>query len=389
MKTVIISESASFPWGMASSSRVKLIAKGLKYIGHSALYIGLRGAHAEYSKNKRRSGVYEGIPYKYPGPFAVRPSNWLLRRVDDFIGTIKSILSIIYLKRRNDIELLVIYTNNYNTVKRWTRVAKMLKVKTALDVCEWPVYIKNSKNANNYCYKSMLYVDSLFVISKYIDNEIKKIYGIDNIIRIPILIDIDQYNSNGSKNKQRKKYFVYSGSSSYPNIAINVLETTKKLKSEGINYKVIFTGMMTKEYKKQIDAYINDNSLSDLVEYTGYLEEDKMVELMEKAMLLLAPVPSDKQTMARFPTKLGYYLASGTPVLTCPVGDIGTYLTDEYNAYLVDQFDSSVIKEKIKKILTKNLTDHNKIGMNGRDTSFKNFDYKKVFNDINSKLNNI
>ena len=42
---------------------------------------------------------------------------------------------------------------------------------------------------------------------------------------------------------------------------------------------------------------------------------------------------------ARFSTKLGYYLASGTPIVTNSVGDVGLYLQDGINAFVAKKFN--------------------------------------------------
>ena len=67
---------------------------------------------------------------------------------------------------------------------------------------------------------------------------------------------------------------------------------------------------------------------------TGFVDDDQLDALYQFAAGLLLPLFDDDRSRTRMPTKLGGYLASGTPVITCSVGDLTHFLTHKRNAYI-------------------------------------------------------
>ena len=387
---VIISESASFPWGMAASSRVKLIAKGLIHKDYNVQYIGLRGAESEYSTNKKRKGEVEGVKYKYPGIFTTRSKIWVFRRIDDILGKWLSVLYIIKLKLHHKIDLIILYTRKYKVVKYWSIIAKTINIKIILEICEWPITRNYSTNAKLFCNKAPAIVDGVLPISIFIENEINKISIRESrqipSYKIPILIDPGKFQKKCDLNTTlTSSYILYSGSLNYPIITNLILDIMVLLKKEGYRNKLVFTGGGNEEkYKKHLlDAKMK--KIDDLIEFTGYLEEDVFIEKLLKASLLLAPIPNDLQTEARFPTKLGFYLTSGNPVITNPFGEVKYYLEDNKNVLFISEFNAEQFKEKIIYALN-HREKCQRIGKNGKDLALKEFDYKHAFNCLNDFL---
>jgi len=385
---VIISESSSFPWGMASTSRVKLIARGLIHIGYSVQYIGLRGADVEHSSDKKRKGQVEGINYFYPGIFSVRSKYWICRRLDDIFGKLFSIIFLTNLKLHNKIDLIILYTRNYFVVKYWSTIAKILNIKILLEICEWPIIITNTTNTSLFCSKAPLIVHGVLPISNFIEDQIEKIsikHGIKiPSYKIPILIDSGKFpESRINKSSADQLYMLYSGSASYLSISGLIFDVMVMLKNDGYRYKLVFTGGGNRDKYKKILDQVKVRKIDDLVEFTGYLEEDVLIKKMLNASVLLAPIPNDLQTESRFPTKLGYYLACGKPVITNAFGEAKNYLSDNENVLFVEDFNPNLLKEKIIYAFN-NEEKCQLIGENARRLAFREFDYKVTFNGFKS-----
>ena len=67
---------------------------------------------------------------------------------------------------------------------------------------------------------------------------------------------------------------------------------------------------------------------------TGWISEAARNTRYCQASGLLLPLWDDDRSRTRMPTKLGGKFASGVPVITCPVGDLGRLLTDGETAFL-------------------------------------------------------
>jgi len=55
----------------------------------------------------------------------------------------------------------------------------------------------------------------------------------------------------------------------------------------------------------------------------------------------------DERSIARFPTKIGEYLAAARPVVTSSIGEVARYLEDATTAYLAAPGDAPAFGRKI------------------------------------------
>jgi glycosyltransferase involved in cell wall biosynthesis len=393
---LIISESANFPWGMASANRVRNLAKGLLAKHFVVEYWGVRGAKVEPSKDKNNKGVYDGIKYFYPGGSPVRSSNWLNRRLDDLLSNCLSVIHTLIYKITGRLDLVIIYSRSHLMVSFWCSFMHLLHIPVVLEVCEWPLAKARTKievrDAEKYCFNAVLKVDAVLPISTYIDNEIRMIAESKNknipSFLIPILIDIDP-DKLPPKQKPGEQYLLYSGFIGYMEIARLVVDTVHELKNRGFNLHLKFTGGGEGESLfDELKQYASENGVLHQIEFTGFVEENLLHELMRGALTLLAPLPQDLQTEARFSTKIGYYLASGRPVVTNAVGDVSLYLQDGVNAFLAKKFDSYEIATKIEQIIN-NPTHAEEVGRNGQKLAMEKFHYVAACRGLNDFLQQI
>ena len=130
-----------------------------------------------------------------------------------------------------------------------------------------------------------------------------------------------------------------------------MVDTLHELKCCGVDLHVKFTGRGEKKsFDKKMKYAVLKGVLHNL-EFTGFVEECELHRLMRGALALLAPLPETLKSESRFSTKLGYYLASGSPVVTNAVGDVGLYLQDGVNAFVAPKCNSHQIATQIELII--------------------------------------
>lgn len=389
MYIIIISDTASFPWGMASTTRVRNIAKGLMAEGAKVKYFGLRAADVESSSEKKREGEVDGICYSYPGGFAVRSGNWFYRRLDDFLGKWLSVRKILLLKLTGKLDAVVIYSRNSKIVLFWIRFFHLIKVPVILEICEWPLANVGSnrvclKNAERFCRDAVLATDAALPISRYIHEQVQNVAQMAGrtipLFTIPIMIDIDPTDINDSA-LTGEQYLLYSGSIAYMDIAQFVVDVSRELKNRGISIAIRFTGGGNSEAFENLKAYARKHEVLETLEFTGFLQEKHLWSMMRGAVALLAPLPDNCQSKARFPTKLGYYLASGRPVVTTSVGSVQEYLIDCTNAYIAEDYTPKSVADAIEKVLM-NRDRANEIGKCGKKLAYEIFHYKNACKGI-------
>lgn len=397
---IILSESASFPWGMAATSRVRNLAKAALIDGWSVEYVGLRGADTSKRKGKeyKPCGCESGIFYRYPGGFTVRPKNWLIRRVDDTLGCLFTIIYFLIKRALHNADVVIFYSRNENITGFWIPILHFLKIPVILEMCEWPLAIakvndKYRKKAKHFCLKIVPKADGFLPISTYINKEIARVvsYKQRDILsfQIPILIDFDKRMIENEK-ISNCRYILYCGSISYVDIAMVVVDIVHELKIRGNDLWVKITGEVNAASKAKFKSYAEQKGVFNRFKFTGFLEEKELFDLMRQATCLLAPLPYSLQSKSRFPTKIGYYLASSTPLVTNLVGDIKLYLQDQVNAFVTSKCDSVQFAGKIEMIINDPEL-AKKIAAAGREMAFDKFHYTKAcegFGDFVQKVVN-
>jgi len=380
---IILSESASFPWGMAASNRVRNLGKGLLLQDWIVKYIGLRGADVQKMDIKYKShGELEGISYCYPGRITLRPYTWWMRRIDDILGWLSTLLMLFWEKYNHRLDDVLFYTRNENIASFWLSLLHMLNIPVVLEMCEWPLAIaeakgKNFKVASRFCHVIVPAVDAVLPISSYICREVDRLAHIKNrsvpTFKIPILIDVALDNIQTVTTNDRQ-YMLYCGSYSYMDIARLVVDIVYHLTTLGCYIPVIYTGKEDAAGFAELKKYANQMGVLPLFEFTGFIAEDELNRLMGGAACLLAPMPINEQSESRFPTKIGYYLASGAPVVTNGIGEVNLYLKDNINAFVTEQCEPTQFANKILEILNDPIASK-KIGLAGRELALKTFHF--------------
>ncbi len=385
-EVIIISESASFPWGMAAANRVRNLARALLLDGCSVEYLGMRGAEVSgKSELFTAPGIEVGILYSYPGRFTVRPGNWWLRRVDDVCGWVAIIWTLISRKFSGNVDVVILYSRNEKVAGFLIPFIHALKIPVILEMCEWPLALaevngRSRKKADKYCQKIVPTADAILPISSYIEGEIKELAKAKGkkipSFKIPILIDIEGDDIQ-IESTDKGYYMLYCGSFNYMDIAKIVVDIVHFLQVQNIRIPVIFTGKENPRRLAELQRYAEQQGVLELFTFTGFIEESELHHLMQEAVCLLAPLPENLQSESRFSTKIGYYLASGTPVVTNRIGDVRYYLQDGENAYVVTHCDPRQYAKKIAQVLADSEASL-EIGRAGRALAFNNFHYSKA-----------
>ena len=95
MKIVLLLNQP-YPNGYALTKRFHLYAKGFIKNGHSAkIIIPIPREKIGQSNNKLSKGTHEGVPFEYSWRNCERSNNFIIRRVHDFYGALKTGILII------------------------------------------------------------------------------------------------------------------------------------------------------------------------------------------------------------------------------------------------------------------------------------------------------
>lgn len=384
---VIIGDTFGFPNGMAATSRVKLIAKALITRGFEVLVLNTRVTERPSRvKNKVIKGYSEGINFEYTTGTTIRHNKFLIRRLIELRGTIRAFIILIGLRKKYKSVVLFLYSPLPNIISTgifFSLIGKLLGYPIVSIIQEWPFLDAGYKS-----YIRKLFIPLFFFlnrgiisittkitelcmrISKYVNKKI-------NIIQVPILVDYKEIaNVIESKNVEKENAVLFAGAASYHNVIMFLLKSMELVWKNLPNIKIYFTGFFKEEIQDPlIIQEIEQSPYKNNIIFLGYLPRDELITKLKAVQALLIPLFNDSQSIARFPTKIGEYLSSGTPIITMGIGDLPRYVQDGINGFVSDEISVEKYYQKILEVLLDPIKSEI-VGINGKETAFQNFHYE-------------
>lgn len=154
--------------------------------------------------------------------------------------------------------------------------------------------------------------------------------------------------------------------------------------------RYILTGNIEESsHPDQIRDIIKKYDMEESVDFVGYLSQKNIKEYLSKASLVISNRPKSMQDFYGFSTKVGEYLASGTPLITTNWGEVVNWLQDGKNAYIIEPENLIALSDTIVKVF-ENQKDALRVGQNRQELCQRCFDYKiwsKSISDFMKQFN--
>lgn len=125
-----------------------------------------------------------------------------------------------------------------------------------------------------------------------------------------------------------------------------MLEAFTKLRHEGRRFRLHLIGDGPDLAGAR--AFADQHGIADMVEFTGYLPEERLGARLCMADAFLAPLYPTIQDMARCPSKTYLYLPFRKPVITCRIGESAELFSDDRLFFRPG--DSADLAEKIRAL---------------------------------------
>lgn len=362
-----------YPNGYALTKRMHLYAKGFIEHGNcSKIIIPLPNRDNKNLKNLEVSGIFEKVPFEYTAPNTIRNEKFIVRRVHNFIGTIK--VGQILIKEKPDIVVTAsfsIFFYVYLKLVSLIHSFKLIREKNEVD------YLKEEDiNLTKRLLLKFIYslFDGIIVITKQL---LYNILNDLNIVKKNLIVPVLISNRNQNKVQSIKKTIVYTGTYlERKDGIITILNAFAILKTKHPEYKLTLTGspQRSSDYHK-IMKIIETKDLQKHIDFTGYLSEEELQKTLLSATMLILAKPENRQNRYNFPTKIGEYLLSGRPVIATKVGVVADLLEDHKNIIFTENTITDILN-KIEFVIN-NPEFSNQIGENGRRFAIENLDYLK------------
>ena len=389
---LIVLGSLSYPKGSAPTNRIHLYCKALRAAGGSPLVISL-DAPFEDEQQFRFVGRYEGVPFCYSRKTYLRKGCFFRRNVDRLHGLISALFLI--RKRKNRNSNVVVLFFSALPVDEWiiSLSLRLLKVKIIKECNEAPDFIIREKRLtgmHNFLLKNVKLrrYDGLIVISNFLWEYFSKLYPVQRMFQIPILVDLDRFKDLHNKAQNRNKVITYIGFIGGNKDGLDDLIESMAVVSRSVsNLTLNLVGNGFKGDLESLIEKVNGLNLSEIIHILGNKNSSEIPIILANSDFLILTRPDNNQAKAGFPTKLGEYLASKKPVLITKTGEVTNYLEDNRSAYLMEPGDINGIAEKI--LFAINDKQAEKIGLEGFRVAEKFFDYKLYSHELLNVLNKV
>jgi glycosyltransferase involved in cell wall biosynthesis len=366
---------------MASTQRVKLMARGLTECGADVTVLCTQVTERLPSiENTDVQGTFGQVRYEYTTGTTIRSESFLVRRWVELKGISVAIRRLVELKRQRRLDCVYYYGNMLvSTFGRWVfyLTAQILNLPLITEVCERPWTLIRENSYGSFRISPLWGVSGAVVISAFLEQwarqEAEQLNKEIAILKVPILVDV--YEQKPSEYSSGSPKVLFAGSPGYDQTLTFILEAMKHVWKSHPECQLVITGCRSSDPAGEwLANSIRVHNLEGLVELAGYLTRQELLERYSQASALLIPLFNDLRSKARFPTKIGEYLASCRPVVTNDVGEVSRYLVDNINAYICVPGEANLYGQKIVEAID-NPRVAARIGLEGRRTAEQYFHY--------------
>ncbi|MBN8547153.1 MAG: glycosyltransferase [Ignavibacteria bacterium] len=391
-RTIILVTTQPFPFGMASTNRLRSLAVGLNKNGLKVRVLCLKPTSIEENLiflGDKNCGRYEGVDFEYTSITIRDSKSKPLKAIYIISGVLCSIIRILRLGRVEKINQIWVSFSTVAYILTYFVVAKLVKSQFTLFRSEYPKLERNKLTMFLFdkLYSQLLFkcFDNFVIMTtklkEYFDD--KKKSDAKSILA-PMTLDFSKYEFQRREIRSNREYIAYCGTMNFNKDGVdNLLRAFKLISVQYPNLFLYLIGDL--EGSRETLDLIDELEISDKVIGTGYVTGDTYLNYLSEARVLCLARPKTPQNENGFPSKLIDYLATGKPVVTTDTGEVSKYFKDDESIFFATAGDYMDFAKKLLSVLEN--YDHSlSVGVKGRQVAMKNFDYISVTKRIISNL---
>lgn len=379
-----------FPFGSASASRVRTLAKGLLENGADVRVItksriSFRPEDLDYTG----STTWKGIHYECVNQYEQPGRRWSFReRLSNHVGAIarswKRTKDII---EKGDCNVILIYGPNASGNLPLVRTARRYGVSVFHDIVEWhprtafraglldPMFYDDWMGRR----LTPLGCNGIIAISSFIAEKYRKLNML--CLVVPSVYDFStSAHSIALRREEINGQFValYAGTCKRGDGFERLRDAIRYVASQGcpIRLHIVGTDGLSGPAAKQRQICEQDDMLRSRVRFLGRVSDEQYPKVLTHASCLVLPRPDSQIVRAAFPTRLPEFLSSGRPVLTSDVPDVPHYLDAGVHAEIVRGDSPKALAQGLLK-LWKDPSRAENIGRAGQRRCREVFDYRQ------------
>jgi glycosyltransferase involved in cell wall biosynthesis len=349
---IVLVTHEPFPLGMAATNRIISYLKPLSSLDILIkVMITKPTEKITFLVNKEAKGIFQGIHFEYVNGTTIWPGKH--SKLRKLYLVFSAYLFLIGNLHRDKPKIIITYTSDFFTRIILLLFRPVFQFRLIFEETEYPKILKNSKNRFIQSIHLSLYrrANGMMVMTPELEKYYKGL-GAKNILSMPMTVDNSRFNSLNTDHR-KEGYFVYVGGSGgfLRDGVLDIIKAFALFSKINHHFRLLIVGPVDESngITKDIYQFVQEQSLTKKVVFTGAKPTNEIPEILFSATGIVMAPPKNF-TSGGFPTKLGEFLASGTPTICTSVSDISTYL-DENNSFLVEAGDINGISKAMDTIV--------------------------------------
>ncbi|SHJ60729.1 glycosyltransferase [Pseudozobellia thermophila] len=391
--SIVFLGDTGFPNGWAAVQRVTLLGRSLINVGCEVRVVCRLGVWKKDLKTDYgKEGVHEGIPYKYTVDSPFRPDNSFVRKYQKAKGLVGEFFYLVELKRKGKLDAVILSTLNFNDSLRYKIYSIIMGFPIVFNFVEMSSALKRrsslSMRISDWLMENWLIkrFDGVMPISDKLYDFYSDLAPTKPILKVPVICDYNKF--SGIDKSGSEPYFLYCASIQFKEVAEFVLNAYQSSKSlEKVKLYLLISGKQIEEISAFQKDIIKRFPLGNVKLFSN-IPYQELVQLFIDAQGLLIPLRPNEEDAARFPHKIGEYLATGNPVVTTSVGEINTYFKDGVNALVSKNYDVKEFASRMDYILD-NPKEAKIIGKRGKELGLKTFHFDNYGESIKNFIRDL
>ena len=358
----------SFPFGQAASKRVLGNVMLLKSLGYNVI-VG-HGGKVEEDKFESND-----IQIKYYGLNELYVDSKGIARLFNFI--FKSGNNTIDWLKKLDTkpDYVIVYGGYYSYAKKIVEYCKNNNIRVIFDLVEWYEPSQMMGGRYGFFYNSFLlafkYVypraDGIITIS----SSLRDVFNKKKTVVIPPLVAIEMNEPFISESNMLS--LIYAGNIGNKDSLYEIIQVVDQLSIDN-EIKLDIFGPSEVELKLKY----NIQDLPASIRIHGKVKQEEINSFIAKADFTIFTRPDIHCNKYGFPSKFVESFSLGVPVATNLTSDIGLYLRDGHNGFIIEDNSKQAIETVIRKMLMLSLEQKEIMKNNAIKTAQENFSSKSV-----------
>lgn len=224
--------------------------------------------------------------------------------------------------------------------------------------------------------------DRVTVTTTVLGSRLAEEYGINEgkVVHIPNGVDTERFTPSAS---EPDPTIVYTGSVGHAQDLESCIRAMNELDRSDITLKIVGDG----DIRSELERIASEEKLNGQVEFTGLVPRDEIPDILDDAMIGLAPLKSTETLEYAVPTKAYEYMACEIPVVATGIGEIESLIEESNGGVFVDN-DHQELASTFEELLEDDER-RSELGNSGREHMIQNYDrgvVAKRLSDILGKV---